>query len=62
MDWEGKILQCVLRGKGVKTEFVRVGVSGNVEPGFIDGGPLLVGRKKLADGRTLVERETQYLK
>lgn len=48
MEWEGKILHLVMLRRGGKTGSATVGVSGDVEPGFIDGGQLLMGRKMLA--------------
>lgn len=37
-------------GRGVKTGFVRVGLSRNVEHVFIYGGMSLMGKKMLANG------------
>lgn len=43
-------------GRGVKTIFVRVGVSSDVDV-FRDGGQLSMGKKKLANGRRPLEIE-----
>lgn len=46
----------VTLGRRVKTRFVRVGVSRDVDV-ILDGGQLLMGKKKLANGRRHLETE-----
>lgn len=54
MEWGRKILHPVALGRGVKTGFVRFGLSGDVE----HGGQLLMGKKKLVNDRTPLEMKT----
>lgn len=54
MEWGRKILHPVALGRGVKTGFVRFGLSGDVE----HSGQLLMGKKKLVNGRTHLDTNT----
>ena len=51
MEWGREdLLPCGIWGRGVKTGFVRDGLSRNVEHVFIYGGTSLMGKKMLANG------------
>lgn len=54
--WGVTVGDHVTLGRGVKTRFVRIGVSRNVGV-FIDGGQLVMGNKKVANGRRHLETE-----